>query len=206
MTLGRQQTAICKKRYFEIRHSNWQSVRQSWELPIHNVHTIKKWVILSMYCITCYIQCGHIKTWLRSYLLIRVDMVGWNHNELLTQGRHLLLGQIHANIFSIRTNSNYLWDPYLWASEVGICLHCVKSSLWFLPTMSTLTFIRGFTKFGIKVLWRLKFLDYLSPLTLKFQKARTKIKVVLTLPCWLSQLSSNAPETVDFTIPWYLKV
>ena len=42
---------------------------------------------------------------------------------------------------------------------------------------------------GIKVLWRLKFLGYLRTLSLKFQKARTKIEVVLTLPCWLSQFS-----------------
>ena len=91
------------------------------------------------------------------------------------------------------------------------------------------TYIRGFTKFGIKVAWRLQFLEYLKTLSLKFQKARTKIEVVLALPCWLSQLnwdsqqgrlrttsilvrafwnfkllrSSNTPETVAFTPPWY---
>ena len=32
-------------------------------------------------------------------------------------------------------------------------------------------YIRGFTKFGIKVLWRLQFLEYLWTLRLKFQKA-----------------------------------
>ena len=51
------------------------------------------------------------------------------------------------------------------------------------------TYIRGFTKFGIKVLWRLQCLEYLRTLRLKFQKARTKIEVVLSLPCWLSQLN-----------------
>ena len=40
-------------------------------------------------------------------------------------------------------------------------------------------YTRGFTKFGIKVLWRLQFLEYL----------RTLIEVVLSLPCWLSQLN-----------------
>ena len=50
-------------------------------------------------------------------------------------------------------------------------------------------YIRGFTKFGIKVLWRLQFLEYLRTLRLKFQKARTKIEVVLSLPGWLSQLN-----------------
>ena len=42
---------------------------------------------------------------------------------------------------------------------------------------------------GIKVLWRLQFLEYLRTLSLKFQMARTKIEVVLSLPCWLSQFS-----------------
>ena len=48
-------------------------------------------------------------------------------------------------------------------------------------------YIRGCQKFGIKVYWRLQFLGYLRTLNLKFQKAQTKIEVVLTLPCWLSQ-------------------
>ena len=40
---------------------------------------------------------------------------------------------------------------------------------------------RGFTKFGIKVLWRLQFFIGYRTLNLKFQKARTKIEVVLSL-------------------------
>ena len=59
--------------------------------------------------------------------------------------------------------------------------------------LSPLTFvrvyIRGFTKSGIKVLGKLRFLEYLRTLCLKFQTARTKIEVVLSLPCWLSQLN-----------------
>ena len=43
-------------------------------------------------------------------------------------------------------------------------------------------YIRGFTKFGIKVAWRLQFLEWLRTLSLKFQKVRTKIGVFLTLP------------------------
>ena len=50
-------------------------------------------------------------------------------------------------------------------------------------------YIRSFTKFGIKVLWRLQFLGYFRTLNLKSQKAPTKIEVVLTPPGWLSQLS-----------------
>ena len=51
------------------------------------------------------------------------------------------------------------------------------------------THIRGFTKFGIKVLWKLQFLIGYRTLNLKFQKTRTKIEVVLSLPSWLSQLN-----------------
>ena len=40
---------------------------------------------------------------------------------------------------------------------------------------------------GINVLWRLQLLEYLRTLCLKFQKAQTKIEIVLTLSCWLSQ-------------------
>ena len=54
--------------------------------------------------------------------------------------------------------------------------------------------VRGFTEFGIKVLWRLQFLKYLRTLHLKFQKARTKIEVFLSLPCWLSQFSWDSQQ------------
>ena len=50
-------------------------------------------------------------------------------------------------------------------------------------------YFRGFTKFCIKVAWSLQFLGYLRTLSLKFQKARTKIEVVLSLPWWLPQLN-----------------
>ena len=76
--------------------------------------------------------------------------------------------------------------------------------------LEALLYIRGFTKFGFKVLWRLQFLEYLRTLSLKSQKAKSKIEVFLSLPCWLSQSkpseililrSPNTPETVAFTIP-----
>ena len=57
-----------------------------------------------------------------------------------------------------------------------------------------LLYIRGFTKFGIKVAWRLQFLEYLRTLSLKFQKTLTKIEVVLALPCWLSQFSWDSQQ------------
>ena len=63
----------------------------------------------------------------------------------------------------------------------------VKFQVWVFEI--SYMYIRGFTKFGIKVLWRLQFLEYLRTLNLKFQKAQTKIEVVLSLPCWLSQFT-----------------
>ena len=65
---------------------------------------------------------------------------------------------------------------------------------------------------GIKVLWRLQFLGYLRILSLKFQKARTKIEVVLTLPCWLSEFSwdsqQSRPRTTSILVRafWNLKL
>ena len=47
---------------------------------------------------------------------------------------------------------------------------------------------------AIKVLWNLQFLGYLRTLSLKFQKATSKIEVVLALPCWLSQLNWDSQQ------------
>ena len=47
---------------------------------------------------------------------------------------------------------------------------------------------------GIKVFWSLQFLGYLRTLSLKFQKASSKIKVVLALPGWLSQFSWDSQQ------------
>ena len=48
-----------------------------------------------------------------SYIHTRVDMVGTNHNKVLTQWRHMPMGQFRANIFLIQITSTYFW-----ASEV----------------------------------------------------------------------------------------
>ena len=58
-------------------------------------------------------------------------------------------------------------------------------------------FIRGFTKFEITVACGLKFHWFLRTLNLKFQKARTKIDVFLSLPCWLSQLNWDSQQGRD---------
>ena len=46
-------------------------------------------------------------------LHVRVDMVGTNHNKVLTLWRHMPMGQFCANIFLIQLTSTYFW-----ASEV----------------------------------------------------------------------------------------
>ena len=67
-------------------------------------------------------------------------------------------------------------------------------------------FIRGFTKFGIKVAWRLQFLEYLRTLSLKFQKATSKIEVLLALPCWLSQFSRARTTSILLVAFWNFKL
>jgi hypothetical protein len=89
----------------------------------------------------------------------------------------------------------------------------VQQSLWLLHLLIFVsiisTYIRVIQKFGIKVYWRLQFSEYLGTLSLKFQKARTKTEVVLSLPSWLSQLkvpkySRNC--SLQYTlIPWSLR-
>ena len=58
----------------------------------------------------------------------RVDMVGTIHDNLLTQWRHMPMGQLCTNIF---------FSNYLWASEVSKNC-CIIRSLWIVTTMSTL--------------------------------------------------------------------
>ena len=45
--------------------------------------------------------------------------------------------------------------------------------------------------------WSLQFLGYLRTLSLKFQKATSKIEVFLPLPCWLSQLNWDSQQGRD---------
>ena len=59
---------------------------------------------------------------------------------------------------------------------------------WLTLTSRLYIYIRGFTKFWITAACGLKYHWYLRTLSLK-QKARTKIEVFLSLPCWLSQLN-----------------
>jgi hypothetical protein len=46
---------------------------------------------------------------------------------------------------------------------------------------------------GMKVLWSPQFLGYLRTLSFKFQKATSKIEVVLSLTCRLSQFKLRQP-------------
>ena len=47
------------------------------------------------------------------FFFLWVDMVGTNHDKVLTQWRHMPMGQFRANIFLMRITSTYFW-----ASEV----------------------------------------------------------------------------------------
>ena len=65
-------------------------------------------------------------------------------------------------------------------------------------------YIRGLTKFGIKVLWRLQFLEYLRSEDLMFEISEGSDQN-WTCPesALLAVWASSTPETVAFTIPWY---
>ena len=63
--------------------------------------------------------------------------------------------------------------------------------------------IQAFLDFKVsKELWRLQFFEYLRTLSLKFQKGRTKIEVVLGLPCWLSQFSQQGRLRTTSILVW----
>ena len=109
-----------------------------------------------------------------------------------------------ADVIYVLLTANYIGRRYaLSIAHLFIGVSCVSMAfipkeysntilvLYLLATVfaGASKYIRGFTKFCIKVLWRLQFLECLRTLCLKFRKARTKIEVVLSLPCWLSQLS-----------------
>ena len=95
----------------------------------------------------------------------------WNLQQLLQL--HGLDGKYCVNYMFLK-----LFNGMLWVSNT--------------PTLGD----TGFLDFEvhIKVLWSLQFLGYLRTLSLKFQKARTKIEVVLALPCWLSQFSWDSRQ------------
>ena len=92
------------------------------------------------------------------------------------------------------SNKNSTWSS---------CWKLSQYEIWWLEVEDTQSdfvqgkkslYIRGFTKFGIKVAWSLQFLGYLRTLRLKFQKAQTKIGVFLGLPSWLSQFSWDSQK------------
>ena len=52
----------------------------------------------------------------------------------------------------------------VWHTTISVC------------TLGLVVYFRGFNKFSIKVAWNLQFLGYLRTISLKFQKARSKIE------------------------------
>ena len=58
-------------------------------------------------------------------------------------------------------------------------------------------YIRGCHAHATEIYWLIQFLEYLRTLSLKFQKAWTKIEVVVGLPCWLSKLRQPTGQSQD---------
>ena len=78
------------------------------------------------------------------------------------------------------------------------------SRKYFNPLYIMNMYIRGFTKFGIKVFWRLQFLEYLRTLTETANRADSGQLQFWSEPSEiLHGRSSSTPEPVAFTIPWY---
>ena len=48
---------------------------------------------------------------------IRVEMVGTNHVKVLTQCRHMPMGQFRANIFLIKVTSTYFWTSEVFKNQ-----------------------------------------------------------------------------------------
>ena len=85
--------------------------------------------------------------------------------------------------------------------EILLC-NCILLKKW-LRWYIWQIYVSGFTKFEITVACGLEFHWYLRTLSLKFQKARTKIEVFLSLPCWLSQFTSFLFNTIKWPILIY---
>ena len=76
----------------------------------------------------------HKRTLCFMTLLVRVDMVVTIHDNLLTQQRHIPMGQFRANIFLIPTTSNYLWASKVFKNQSS------KSQLFRWNSRSKMTF------------------------------------------------------------------
>ena len=91
----------------------------AWNVPVYIKRTLKntnkKRIGLISEHVCCWGSCNIV--WLTSFwasfLFIRVANVVADHDDLLTQWRPIKMSNFRANIFLIRTTSNYFW-----ASEV----------------------------------------------------------------------------------------
>ena len=113
--------------------------------------------------------------YVHSYILhyIAYSMLLWKKGVVLMNRQRIC----HATLHDVNNTLNH------WM----ICCEALAKIVFFfinnkIVGLNTKTIpnhmcIRGFTKFGIKVAWRLHFLEKLSTLDLKFQKVRTKIGI-----------------------------
>ena len=111
------------------------------------------------------------------YKVLIVPKVG----ETLVNGL-LLHTTIHLFSFIIFLPTNFIsfqkltqsfriqgFHDFSFAQTMTVLRICNEWSIF----KDTYIHIRGFTKFGIKVLWRVQFLEYLRTLSLKFQRKPT---------------------------------
>ena len=114
-----------------------------------------------------------------------------------------LVRSLVSSLFSLVLTLNAKYSPFF----LIYFPFAVLSSRFALSWLEFM-YIRGFTKFGIKVLWRLQFFIGYRTLNLKFQKARTSLAETASwadsgqLQFWsepseiLNSRSSNTPKTL----------
>ena len=111
---------------------------------------------------------------------------------------HKVLGkvQIIPRYLTVQwwAQAGIFWDEMNWKISKNVLNwpYIVISTKYLLFCYYYSMYIRGFTKFGIKVAWSLQFLGYLRTLSLKFQKARTKMKFSCLCPVGCLCLTETA--------------
>ena len=114
--------ARSRRHSFKLKQNMWEPQEESWIMKLrmytHLKHQRWRLVPKSSNLVLTNSQLNHGKCRNKqnssnTCIIIRVSMIVTIHNYLLTQWKHIPMGQFGANIFLIWTTSNYLW-----ASEV----------------------------------------------------------------------------------------
>ena len=137
----------------------------------YNLRHVTQWDMLLLVTIMYSILCSHLQQFFTSWKC-------WS-GKSLTFAQFCFLMTVYQNATVMNIFGYSLLFQLI--TKLRSCIFS-WTVIFLLVEIVIHMYIRSFNKFGIKVLWRLQFLEYLRTLRLKFQKARTKIEVVLSLP------------------------